>query len=104
MEGAAGVPTLVREYLDSQPALDLVNNPIYHADFGKVPFRSGRGAQRKGDDTGEDFGWSDGGRHAHEARKCGGGPKQREVTWHDVTFTFFFIVIFFVPLIIRGVC
>ena len=31
MAGAAGVPTPVRVYLDSQPALDLVNNPVYHA-------------------------------------------------------------------------
>ena len=31
MEGKAGVPTPVRVYLDSQPALDLVNNPVYHA-------------------------------------------------------------------------
>lgn len=31
MEGTAGVPTPVRVYLDSQPALDLVNNPVYHA-------------------------------------------------------------------------
>ena len=31
MEGEAGVPIPVRVFLDSQPALDLVNNPIYHA-------------------------------------------------------------------------
>ena len=31
MEGAAGVPTPIRVYLDSQPALDLVNNLVYHA-------------------------------------------------------------------------
>ena len=31
MHGNAAVPTPVRVYLDSQPALDLVNNPVYHA-------------------------------------------------------------------------
>lgn len=31
MQGAAGVPAPMRVYLDSQPALDLVNNPVYHA-------------------------------------------------------------------------
>ena len=31
MEGAAGVPAPVRVYTDSKPALDLVNNPVYHA-------------------------------------------------------------------------
>ena len=31
MDSAAGVPTPVWVYLDSQPALDLVNNPVYHA-------------------------------------------------------------------------
>ena len=31
MEGKAGVPTPVRVCIDSQPALDLVNNPVYHA-------------------------------------------------------------------------
>ena len=31
MEGEAAVPTLVRVYLDSQPALDLVNNLVHHA-------------------------------------------------------------------------
>ena len=31
MEGADAVPTPVRVYLDSQPALDLVINPVYHA-------------------------------------------------------------------------
>ena len=31
MQGASGVPTPVRVFLDSQPALDLVNNPVYHA-------------------------------------------------------------------------
>ena len=30
MHGDAAVPTPVRVYLDSQPALDLVNNPVYH--------------------------------------------------------------------------
>ena len=27
----AGVPAPLRVYLDSQPALDLVDNPVYHA-------------------------------------------------------------------------
>ena len=31
MQGKVGVPTSVRVYLDSQPALDLVNNPVYYA-------------------------------------------------------------------------
>ena len=31
MQGAAGVPAPLRVYLDSQPALDLVDNPVYHA-------------------------------------------------------------------------
>ena len=31
MEGKVGVPAPIRVYLDSQPALDLVNNPVYHA-------------------------------------------------------------------------
>ena len=36
MEGKARVPTLVRVYLDSQPALDLVNNPVYHAKLKQI--------------------------------------------------------------------
>ena len=31
MEGKVGVPTPVHVYLDSQPTLDLVKNPVYHA-------------------------------------------------------------------------
>ena len=31
MQGAAGIPAPLRVYLDSQPTLDLVENPMYHA-------------------------------------------------------------------------
>ena len=31
MAGTAGAPTPVRVYLDSESALDLVNNSVYHA-------------------------------------------------------------------------
>ena len=79
--------------------------PIF---FGEVSLRLGQGAQREGDGPGQDFCWPDGGRHVDKARKCGGGPVQQEVTWHDVTKKImgryvFFSLQFLIPFIIRGV-
>ena len=36
MVGTVGVPTPVRVHLDSQPAMDLVNNPVHHARSKKI--------------------------------------------------------------------